>query len=84
MWNSSIWSIDRTLSGASTPSQSGPGNDGNEEVLHIHKSSNTTGGSQSACLVPYPGDSLREGFILYSTAPANWIVKIYNGKVAAR
>ena len=27
---SSIWPIDRTLSGATTPSQSGPGSDGNE------------------------------------------------------
>ena len=34
---SSIWSIDRTLLGATTPGQSGPGNDGNEEVLHISK-----------------------------------------------
>ena len=27
--------IDRTLSGATTPDQSGPGSDGNEWVLHI-------------------------------------------------
>ena len=27
---SSIWPIDRTLSGATTPDQSGPGSDGNE------------------------------------------------------
>ena len=32
---SSIWPIDRTLSGATTPGQSGPGSDGNEGVLHI-------------------------------------------------
>ena len=30
---SSIWLTDRTLSGATTPGQSGPGSDGNEEVL---------------------------------------------------
>ena len=33
MANSSIWPIDRTLSGVTTPGQSGPGSDGNEGVL---------------------------------------------------
>ena len=37
MSNSSIWAIDRTQSGATTPSQSEPGSDGNEGVLHIPK-----------------------------------------------
>ena len=32
---SSIWPIDRTLSGATTQGQSGPGSNGNEEVLCI-------------------------------------------------
>ena len=32
---SSIWPIDRTLSGATTPGQSEPESDGNEGVLHI-------------------------------------------------
>ena len=36
---SSILSLDRGLSGATTPSQSGPGSDGNEEVVHIPQSS---------------------------------------------
>ena len=31
----SIWSIDRTLSGTTTPGQSEPGSNCNEEVLHI-------------------------------------------------
>ena len=31
----SIWSIDRTLSGATTLSQSGPGSNYNEGLLHI-------------------------------------------------
>ena len=31
--NNSTWPIDRTLSGATTPGQSGPGSDGNERVL---------------------------------------------------
>ena len=35
MSNSSIWSIDRTLSGATTLGQSGPGSDDNEGLFHI-------------------------------------------------
>ena len=69
-----IWSIDRTLSGATTPDQSRSGSDGNEEVLHI------IGVSPSDCLVSNPGHSLEEGesypsaemHTLYSTAPAGW------------
>ena len=41
MSNYSIWLIDRTLSGAATSDQSGPGRDGNENVLHIPQSSRT-------------------------------------------
>ena len=35
MSNSSIWPIDRTLSGAAASWQSGPGSDDNEGVLRI-------------------------------------------------
>ena len=35
MSNSSIWPIDRTLSGATTPAESGLGGDGTEGVLRI-------------------------------------------------
>ena len=35
MSNSSFLPIDRTLLGATTPGQSGSGNDGNEGVLYI-------------------------------------------------
>ena len=35
---SSIWPIDWTLSGATTPGQSGPESDGNERVLCIPQS----------------------------------------------
>ena len=42
---SSIWPIDRTLSGTTTPGQSGPRSDGDEEVLHILKSSSIIGTS---------------------------------------
>ena len=50
----SIWPIDRTLSGASTPGQSGPGSDGHKEVLRIPHISSITGASPSNCLVSYP------------------------------
>ena len=46
------------LSGATTPSQSGPGSNGNEGVLHIPQTSSITGTSPSDCLVSYPGHSL--------------------------
>ena len=58
MSNSSIWSLDRTLSGATTSGQSGPGSDGNEKVLVIPISSSITGTLPSDCLVSYPGHSL--------------------------
>ena len=47
MSNSSIWPIDRSLSGATTPGQSGAGSDGNEGVLHIPQSSSITGAASS-------------------------------------
>ena len=50
---SSIQPIDRALSGATTPGQSGPGSDGNEGVLHIPQSSSIAGTSPSDCLVSY-------------------------------
>ena len=55
----SIWPIDRTLRGATTPGQSGPESDGNEGVLCIpQSSSNITGISLSNCLVSYPRQPL--------------------------
>ena len=53
----SIWPIDRTLSGATTPDLSGPGRDGNNGVLCIPQSSSITGASPSDCLVSYLGHS---------------------------
>ena len=50
--------IYRTLSGATTPGQSGPGSNGNEGVLRIPQSSSIAGTSPSDCLVSYPGHSL--------------------------
>ena len=54
---SSIWPIDRTLSGAATPGQSGPGSDVNKGVLHIPQSSSITGTSPSDCFVSYKQDT---------------------------
>ena len=67
---SSIWPIERTLSGASTPGQNRP------EI--ISQSSCITGTSPSNYLVSYTGHSLRESYpsveklLVYSTAPAKW------------
>ena len=57
MSKSSIYPIDRILSGASIPGQNGPGSNGNEEVLHIPQSSRT-GVSLSDSLVSYLGHLL--------------------------
>ena len=61
MSNSSIWPIDRTLSCAATPDQSGPGSNGNEEKFHIPQGCSITGVSPSYFLVTYPGHSLGAG-----------------------
>ena len=50
---SSIQPIDRTLSGATNPDQSGSGSNGNEGVLYIPQSSSITRTSSSDCLVSY-------------------------------
>ena len=52
--NSSIWSMDGTLSGTTTPGQSEPMSNSNERVLHIPQSSRT-GTSPPDSLVPYRG-----------------------------
>ena len=44
-----LYAIDRIGSGATTPSLSGPGSNGNEEVLRIPQSSSITGTSPSDC-----------------------------------
>ena len=55
---SSVWPIDKTLSGATTPGQSGPRNDGNEGVQRIFQSSSITVTSSLDCIVPYLRHSL--------------------------
>ena len=71
MPNTSIWPMDRTLSGVTTPSQSGPESIGNEGVLHILQSSTITGVSSSDCLV-----SCAEMQSVYSATLADWAAKI--------
>ena len=78
---SSIWPIDKVLSGATTPDRSEPGIDCNEGVLRIPQSSSITGTSPSGCLVLNPGHSLGkclthsvEVQLVYSTAPADWVI----------
>ena len=77
MPNSSIWPIDRILSGATTLGQSGPGNNDNKEILYFPLSSRA-GASPLDHLMSYTGHSLGEGSYpsaemqsVYSTAPAN-------------
>ena len=48
---SSIWPIDRALSGATTPGQHGLGSDGNEGVLSIPEIYIITGAWPSDCFV---------------------------------
>ena len=75
---SSIWPIDRTLSGAATPGQSGPGSEGNKGILRIYQSSSFTGISLLDFLVLYLGHSLVKSYpsaekqLVYSTASADW------------
>ena len=50
--------MDRALSGATTPGQSGPGSDGSKGVPRIPQSPSTAETSPSDCLVSYPEHSL--------------------------
>ena len=61
MSNSSIWPIDRTLSGATIPGLGGSGSYCNEVVLHIPQTSSFTGASLSDSLELYLGHSLGRG-----------------------
>ena len=58
---SSIWPIDKTLSGATILSQSRPRSYGNKGILHTPQSSSITGTSPSDCFVSYLGHSLGGG-----------------------
>ena len=54
--------FDSYTSGATTPCQSGPGSDGNEELLCISQSPSITGASSSDCFVSYLGYSFGESY----------------------
>ena len=81
MFNS-ILPIDRVLSGATSPSLSEPGSDGNKGVLCIPQSSSITGTSPSDCFVSYPGHSLWESYpsaerqSVYLTGPLLFISRV--------
>ena len=60
--NSSIWPIDRNLSGASTLGQNRPGSDGNEGIPHIPQSSSITGVLPSDFLMSCLGHSFKESY----------------------
>ena len=54
---SSIWPIDRTLSGATTLGQSRPGSDGKKGILRIPQRSSINEPLPSNCFVSYQGTS---------------------------
>ena len=76
---SSIWRICKTLSGATTPDQSGHGS--NKGVHCILQISSITWFSPSDCLMSYPKLSLEDSYLsaemhsVYSKTPANWARK---------
>ena len=71
------------MSGATTPGQSGPESDGNENVLCIPQSSRITGASSSNYLVPYPEHSLGKSYpsaevqSVYFAAPVDWAISYF-------
>ena len=76
--------MNKTLSYATTPGQSGPGNYDKKGVHHIHQSSDITGFSSLDCLVSYPRHSLQESYLsaekqsMYSVVPADWAIGLFN------
>ena len=82
--STNIWNL-RTLSGATTLIQSGPGNNVNEGLLHFLQSSSNTETSPSDCLVSYLEHSLDVGSYptvkmrsVYSLVQANWAVLVFD------
>ena len=72
-----ILPIDRTLSGATSLGQNGPGSDGNKWVLRITQRSTVAEAIPSVCSVPWTGHSLEKSYSsaelqsVYSAAPAD-------------
>ena len=74
--NRYIWLLDGTLTGTTTPSQSGPGSNGYEGILYIPRSS-VIGASPSNDLVSYPHSSKKYIYpLLYM--PLHVILKTLN------
>ena len=74
MINSSIWSIDETLTGTTNLGESQPGSNDNERVLHIPQSSNIRWFSVILRICVAGGSySSTEVLSVYSTAPADII-----------
>ena len=70
-----IWLINRTLSSATTPDQSGDGSNGTEGVLFIPQSFSIIGTSPPDCLLSY----LIEGGVLFmqSVYSTRWLGNIF-------
>ena len=72
--------MDRILSGATNPGQSGPRGYDNEGVLCIPQSSDISGALPSDCLILYARHLLQWSYSsaeiqsMYSVAPADWVV----------
>ena len=83
--NSSIWPIDKTLSGATPLDQSGHGNNSNLGAIHIRQSSRT-GALPSDCLVSYIRHSLwgflplwRDAIdVFYSPSRRSFLCSVYS------
>ena len=73
---SSIKPIDRALSGATTPGQSGPVSDGMKRFAAFLQSSSIIGTLQSDCLVSYVGHSLVGGGSYPTAVQDDW-AKVY-------
>ncbi len=70
---SSIETIDRTLSGTTTPVLTEPGSNGHEGVVHIPQSTSVIRTPPSDCLVSLPGHSAEVQSVYFST-PADWAI----------
>ena len=77
MSNTSIWSIDGTLSGVADPGHSRPGRNGSEKVLSIIQISSSIGVSPSDYFMSYPEHALEDFYpsaemqSIHSTAAAD-------------
>ena len=76
--NSSNQPLDVSLTGTTTPDQSGPESNGNERVLHISQKCKT-GTSPSDSFMSYPGYSLAEKVGVLSFC--KWAVRVFYSRL---